>query len=165
MEAPGTTYRWVAGRGDARACANALFAPVLLRRRLWAVFGVSVVAWACVVWGSGAAPLVAVVFGVAWAVVVLAAVLGFIYAATRRRTRRQLAPGLALESEFADDSVVLRGTWTESRVAFAGIERIRRSGDWVLLRQLPSRMLSCWPAALFPDEELARVETAIAERS
>jgi hypothetical protein len=126
MEAPGTTYRWVAGRGDARACANALFAPVLLRRRLWAVFGVSVVAWACVVWGSGAAPLVAVVFGVAWAVVVLAAVLGFIY---------------------------------------AGIERIRRSGDWVLLRQLPSRMLSCWPAALFPDEELARVETAIAERS
>lgn len=158
MEASGATHRWVAERGDARACANALFAGALRRRRLWVVLSVVVIGLALFLWATGMRWWGALLLSAVWMPVALLAVLGLFYVAARRRLGRQLPPGLVLESEFGSDFVLLRGPMTESRLRLVGIERVRRRGDWVLLRQSRSRALSCWPAALFPQDELARVQ-------
>jgi hypothetical protein len=152
---------WVAGPDSARDGAAALLASVLRRRRLWAAALVIAGSMALVLWGSGTDSGAALTWGLAWAVVVMGTILTLSYVATRRRFARQLPAGMALESAFEADVVVLRAPHTESRVAFAGIDRARRSGDWVLLRQRRSRVISCWPAALFPADELARLQHAI----
>jgi hypothetical protein len=160
-----TTYRWVAGRGDARAATRALFVHVLRTRGIWVVLAMAALFFAVLIVTGGESLAVAVVWGIVYAALLEGFMLGLLYLVTRRRLARQLRPGLVLESEFGPDHVVLRGPWTESRIAFAGIDQIRRTGAWVLMRQRRSRLVSCWPAALFPSEELARLETAVAGHS
>ena len=161
METSPTAYHWVAGSDAARSGANALFSVVLRRRRLRAAFLGFVLAWALVLWGTGSNAASALAFALVWTALVVAATLTLLYLRTRRRFARQLAPGLVLESEFGADVVVLRGPETESRLTFSGIDRVQRSGDWVLLRQRRSRLTSCWPAALFPPAELAGLQDAV----
>jgi hypothetical protein len=158
METSGSTHRWVAGRGDARACANAVFAGALRQARLWVFLGVLVVGLALYLHATGVRLGSALLLSGLWMPVAMAAFLALRYVAARRRLGRQLPPGLVLESEFGPDFVVLRGPLTESRIQFVGIEWVRRRGDWVLLRQSRSRALSCWPIALFPTAELARIQ-------
>jgi hypothetical protein len=163
MEPSRTTYRWVAGPGDARRAARATFPAVALRLGpMWAVLAVVTLAMAMIDRAYGGDLLSACVFGLVWGGLVAVAVLGLLYVGTRRRFERQLQPGTAVESEFDQDHVVLRGPDTEARIAFTGIDRIQRSGDWVLLRQRRARLTSCWPSALFPEVELVRLRAAVA---
>jgi hypothetical protein len=161
METSPTTYHWVAGSDAARSGAKALFSVVLRRRRLRTAFLVFVLAWALALWGTGSNAASALLFAFVWTALIVAATLTLLYLRARRRFARQLAPGLVLESEFGVNVVVLRGPETESRLTFSGIDRVQPSGDWVLLRQRRSRMTSCWPAALFPPAELARLQEAV----
>ncbi len=156
MEPSRTTYRWVAGPDDARTCARALYLSSVRFPRIW------VTAVAILLGITGASTVSAwprsIFVGVGYAAVFLVAIYAATYVGVRRRTASQLPSGLALESEFGDDFVTLRGPSVETKVRFSGLDRVRRSGDWVVLRQQRSRAISCWPVALFPDAELSRLQ-------
>jgi hypothetical protein len=159
MESSGTNH-WVAGPGAARSCANALFSGTARLPRPWVV----VVALLLVSTGilTGPTSPWAPALGVGYAVGFVGAAYAATYLGLRRRTARRLPAGLALESEFGTDVVALRGPSAESRLEFDAIDRVRRCGEWVLLRQGWSQQTSCWPADLFPAADLARLQVSVA---
>ncbi len=161
MEPSEATHRWVAGPDAARDSAHALFSESLRRPRLWVALLVMVVSLTVLLLASGLSVGPAVVIGTGG----IAAGAGLLYVRVRRRFARQVPPGLALESEFGPDFVVLRGPSTESKVSFSGIDQVRRRGDWALLRQRPSRVTSCWPIELFPADELTRLQHAVSRQN
>ena len=93
--------------------------------------------------------------------VLFALLMSVLYVQTVRRMRLRLAEGTVLESGFEDGVVRLCGPLSDSTLTSEGIQWIRTSGAWVLIRQRGVPLIGLWPAALFPRQELERVTSAV----
>ena len=65
-----------------------------------------------------------------------------------------------LESGFGSDAFVARSPLSGSRITYHSVTSIRRRGDFVLLKQVGFPVVTTFPAALFPDEAVARIRAA-----
>jgi hypothetical protein len=171
MDDPTMTHRWVATADSASRAAGAYAGLVARRPRLWVSMGVVGLAYGMLLalLGNhrGLADRVAwgVVFGAVSTAVLMCLVLALVYGRTLRQCRRQLRPGVVLESSFGPDAVHLRGPWVEARIQVAGLASVSRRGPWVFVKQRNSPVTSLWPGELFPADELARLRAGIAART
>lgn len=170
VESPQLTYRWTASDASARDASRAYFAHLARRPRLWITFGLL---WIMVslYWnllfsdgtGTGSRLFWAPVLGLATAAVFFLLLLAARYVQTVRRMRLRLREGTVLESGFGHGVVRVCGPLSDSTLTDAGIQWIRRSGDWVLVRQRGVPLIGLWPAALFPRQELDRLRGAVSQ--
>jgi hypothetical protein len=165
------TYRWVADPPSAADAARSFGRAVLSRRRTWLVLAVPWLAFGPVMataLDEVSSPFARVAWGYAWItliwVVVVPMVLGLVHWGNRRRFAVRLKPGVELTSRFGPSSVELAGPMARSELSFTGLQHVERVGDWVHLRQVASPLILVWPAALFPDHDLDRMQRAVAER-
>lgn len=166
------THRWVASEGSARSATAAYLGFAARSRRLLVVMGLT---WlACAVWfgvmfnepASLASRLVwGPVFALVPAALAYVLVLTIGYVQTSRSFRQRLRPGVELASGFGADSVLLKGPSGEHRLAHDWLAWVRPRGDWVLVQQRATPVVSVWPRALFPDEHLARLSGGPLPRS
>ena len=106
-------------------------------------------------------------WGLVWSVllVLVATVVVWIVVGrlNRRYFRKRLKPGVELTSSFGPTALELDSPLSRHELRHAGLESVQRIGGWVHLRQVGSRVTMLWPAALFPDHELDRLQQAVAE--
>jgi hypothetical protein len=167
VQRPQLTYRWTASGDSAREASRAYFAQLARGPRF--AFTVGLV-WITLslYWnvlfadGTGVYSRIvwAPVFGLVTTAVVFALLMSVLYVQTVRRMRLRLAEGTVLESGFEDGVVRLCGPLSDSTLTSEGIQWIRTSGAWVLIRQRGVPLIGLWPAALFPRQELERVTSA-----
>jgi hypothetical protein len=142
VQRPQLTYRWTASGDSAREASRAYFAQLARGPRFAFTVG-----------------LVWITLSLYWNVL-FALLMSVLYVQTVRRMRLRLAEGTVLESGFEDGVVRLCGPLSDSTLTSEGIQWIRTSGAWVLIRQRGVPLIGLWPAALFPRQELERVTSA-----
>ena len=170
VQSPELTYRWTAGRDSARDASRAYFAQLVRRPRFAITFALTWIVLS-LYWdllfadGTDTASRVvwAPVFGLATTVVLVVLLMSVLHLQTVRRMRVRLTEGTVLESGFGDGAVRVRGPLSDSTLTGAGIQWIRTSGAWVLVRQRGVPLIGLWPAALFPREELEHLGRAIGQ--
>jgi hypothetical protein len=170
VQSPELTYRWTASRDSARGACRAYFAH-LVRRPRFAITFILVWIVLSLYWnllfaeGTETASRVvwAPLFGLATTAVLFVLLLSVLYLQTVRRMRLRLTEGNVLESGFGDGVVRLRGPLSDSTLTGAGIQWIRTSGVWVLIRQRGVPLIGLWPAALFPREEMEHLDRTIGQ--
>lgn len=82
------------------------------------------------------------------------------FAQTFHSTRYRFAEGAVHESGFGDEGFVLRGPTGEVHVPFAGLRRVRAHGDFVYMALDGLGGQAIFPRALFPDDEIDRINAA-----
>ncbi|HEX8780126.1 MAG TPA: hypothetical protein VF728_03010 [Nocardioides sp.] len=170
MQSPELTYRWTASRDSARDASRAYFAQLVRRPRFALTFALVWVVLS-LYWNllfadetDTASRIVwAPIFGLATTVALFVLLMSVLYLQTVRRMRLRLTEGTVLESGFGDGVVRVRGPLSDSTLTGAGIQWIRTSGVWVLVRQRGVPLIGLWPAALFPREELEHLVGAIGQ--
>jgi hypothetical protein len=171
MDDATTTARWSATTDSAGQAAGAYVGLVVRRRRFWVVLTLVGVGYGMLLSFLGGSQDPAdrlargVMYGALATMGLMALFLGLVYWRTRRRCRRQLRPGVVLESSFGPDLLMLRGPWAEVRIQFAGLASVQRRGSWVFVKQRNSGITVLWPAELFPTTELARLQASISART
>jgi hypothetical protein len=170
VHSPQLTYRWTATGASARDASRAYFAQLVRRPRLWITFGLVWIALS-LYWnllfadGTGAYSRMvwAPVFGLVTTAAFFVLLMSVRYVQTVRRMRLRLTEGTVLESGFEDGVVRVCGPLSDSTLTSAGIQWIRTSGAWVLVRQRGVPLIGLWPAALFPRLELERLGRAVGQ--
>jgi hypothetical protein len=138
VHSPQLTYRWTATDASARDASRAYFAQLVRRPRLWITFG-----------------LVWIALSLYW---------NLLFAdGTGAYSRMVWAPVFGLATGFEDGVVRVCGPLSDSTLTSAGIQWIRTSGAWVLVRQRGVPLIGLWPAALFPRQELERLGRAVGQ--
>ena len=166
------TYRWVASRGSADDAADS-YTRVTRRSpgtrpflvALWTIYSAGFFVLFARVEPTLARTGAAVCAGGACVALMLAVVLPLGRTRQRRQFRRQLPPGLELTSQFTSEHVELGSPQGSTRVTHTGFDAISRQGDWAHARHAGSPITMVYPADLFPDHELTRLEQLVAERS
>lgn len=97
--------------------------------------------------------VVGLVLSVVWATTV-----GF--SQTFHSTRYRFPQGAVLESGFGVADFVLRGPTGDVRVPYAGLRRVQARGDFVYVSTDGLGGQAIFPRALFPDDEIQRINAA-----
>jgi hypothetical protein len=73
----------------------------------------------------------------------------------RRRFRGQLKEGEEMSATFGADAVQLTGSLATTELSYDGFAVVERHGSWMVLMHRSSPLTVVWPAACFPEPELA----------
>jgi hypothetical protein len=167
VDTPELAYTWTATSTSAREATRAFFRYVVERPRfyvgaagywvglsaLWyVVFDGDSTTWSRLFWAP--------IFGLVTTIVLFGAFISLLFALNLKRMRLRIQEGNIMESGFGEGVVRVRGPLSDRVLAASGIDWVRESGDWLLVRERGVPLIEVWPRALFPDPELARLRAA-----
>lgn len=89
---------------------------------------------------------------------VLAAIVVLGRLKVRRVFRQRMRPGDELSSHFGPSSLVLTTPSAKHEHSYSDVTSVRKVGNWVHLKHAGEALPSVWPAAIFPEHELERLQ-------